>query len=750
MQLLKLSLVVTLLSCSPPTKKDATGPLRAGIATVVVDVPVGAPTGGYSRNRSSDDPGSRWAKNFPSTTGVHTDATARAIAFANDVTRTAIVRLDVCLMTPSLRNRIRQKLDEAGEPAKFIVQATHTHAQVARYFEPVHLTNASGPDFVAFGMDVYDAELDDRLASAAAASVLEAFSTLRPVSVKAASVEAGELNNDRRCENDPVYGKDFRDTALTVVRVDEVDEAGAPQKPFAALLHFAAHGTVLSGSNTLLSTDGPGAMELAASDALGIPVIYLQGAAGDVSPKGSPLGFAGTQQLEWMGRTGARLAKAAYDQAAPEKAPAHSTLMHVERGLLLTREALGYTKGQFPEHGGIACGVGGPGCGVVVSTPELGGQYCAPIEPRPKPRPPMTLLQVGDVAMITLPGEPSTAVGQKAAAALEPLGVTTRLPLGYAQDHFGYLLEQDDFLRGGYEPTVSPWGWRTGQYLVSEAQKLVETRAQAQEPPTPGTPPSFTPREFEASDAAPAIVSSPTTLERTQAAVLVFTGGDPGLGTPSVSIEEEQGGAYAQVMAAPGRPLSNGPEVIRRYEATPTVDAQPMAATRRHQWTARWELLPTQRLGRYRVVVTGRAKVGAEVQRYRLESSPFSVTPSRSIAAMNSSVLPDGRVLLAPRYAPNPMRFDRGDPVGNFRLWDETSRPDVGMTARGGTLRAEVRQGTGAPITLDATWSDAEAGFVLQLPSGATGAFEVRMSAGAIVDGLGNTNGSALTVSVSR
>ena len=53
MRVLLLPLVVVFCACPPPpaSSNDA-GPLQAAIATTVVDVPVGAPTGGYSRDKA--------------------------------------------------------------------------------------------------------------------------------------------------------------------------------------------------------------------------------------------------------------------------------------------------------------------------------------------------------------------------------------------------------------------------------------------------------------------------------------------------------------------------------------------------------------------------------------------------------------------------------------------------------------------------------------------------------------------------
>ena len=752
MRVLRLVVLVgAVLGCSPvPSPPPSGGPLLAAVATTVIDVPVGAPTGGYSRTRSAEDPGSAWANTFPSTRGVHTDATARALALGNGLARVAFVRLDVCLITPSLRTRIRRLLDVAGESASFIVQATHTHGHVARFFEPVHIGSPAGPDFVAFGMDTYDAELEARIATAAASAITAAFARLVPVSVGSATIDASTLNTDRRCENDPLYGPDFRDPTLTVIRFDEVDASGAPTRPLTALTHFSVHGTVMSGSNPLLTTDVTGAMELAASDALGVPVVFAQGSAGDVSPRGSPLGFEGTQRLEWSGLEFARLAKQAFGEAAPGPARPSSTLRQVDRGVLLTREALGYPRGQFPEHGGIGCMVGGRGCSEPVLTPvDQGALLCGPVEPRPRLRTGVTLLEVDDLAFVTLPGEVTTGVGRKAVEALAPLGARRALVLGYAQDHYGYLLEQDDFLRGGYEPTVSPWGWRMGQYLIDQVAALVATRTEPQEKPTDSSPPEPTLRVPTDSAGAPSITVDTRGLARLETATLAFTGGDPGLGTPTVRLEREEAGAFVSVKASSSRELVNGPEIIRRYEATPTVAAEPLATTRRHLWTASWETLPDTPLGRYRFVVTGRAKQGGTIEAYRLESAPFEVTASSAIVTLRPRVV-ESQVLLELRYEPNPLRFDRGDPARHLRLRDVESRPEDGALARGGQVDVAVRSPAGTSSTLTATWDEARRGHVLNLPASPAGTWELSVAANAYTDRLGNQNGSALRSTVVR
>lgn len=125
-------------------------------------------------------------------------------------------------------------------------------------------------------------------------------------------------------------------------------------------------------------------------------------------------------------------------------------------------------------------------------------------------------------------------------------------------------------------------------------------------------------------------------LERGALVCFAFTGGEPGLGTPTVSIEREVAGAFVAVMASPSRALVNGPEVIRRYGAMPTVADQPTASKRRHEWTALWETLPDTAGGTYRLVATGRAQANGwcscitsrERSRSKLERHHAALCPS--------------------------------------------------------------------------------------------------------------------------
>lgn len=755
MKRLCLALALATFGCGgqPHTEADAGAPrpgrLRAGLATAWLDVPVGVPTGGNSKP-APPAPQSPWSDKHPATTGVQTTPTARALALSDGVTTVVLVRLDLCLTTATLRLRAQEELASLGATTPLIVSSTHTHSGPGRYFHPAPADGTGGFDPTVTGMDVFDPEVESRIAKAIARAAADALAVLRPVSLGVATVELPEFNADRRCENDDLYGHDFRDTTLTLLRFDEVDDEGQPTRPFAGLIHYAMHGTFLGSLNPLHAVDAPGALELYGSDAVGVPLVYLQGAAGDVSPRAGAEGFSDFQAMERLGVVaGARIADA-FQRAQPGPAPAEATLVYAEHVVTLSRAGIGYAPGEFPENGGIGCGLGASACPAEpVSKAEL---ICLPLARRSFRQTSFAALRLGDVLIGTLPGEPTAAVGErvKTLGATVP-GVTHVLTAGYAMDHFGYLLEEADYLRLGYEPSVSPWGWRFGEYALEQLGETFSALGTPAEVPTPPPTVTATPRPIDDSSEAPGETLAPTSLSRLDTARFAFAGGDPALGTPAVSLELEVDGAFTQVMASALRPVVNGPEVVLRLALDPTTLDVPAAASRTFTWTAEWETLPSTPEGRYRFVARGRARRGGVTTPYEVASTPFEVTRSRELGARAQLALSDGRLSLVLRFPPNPTQRDAdGRVTGHYRLRDADDAPSDGARGHGGTVQATVTAPGGTPAQVQLTWSDDARAFVAAVQGAASGEWVLEVAPHDARDGAGNDNAQALRVAVER
>lgn len=739
-------------ACGPMKPPEAKpGPLRVGTATVPLDAPVGLPMGGYSRGSlysAPDNPGSNWATTFPATRGLQSLPTARAIAVSNGLTTFVVLRIDTALTTPNLRWRAQWVLRELGVDVPLLVEATHTHAGPARYFRPAPVDGASQFDPTSISLDLYDPEAEERLGRSMAQAAKAALDGMVPAAMGLGAIADFDFNHDRRCENDELYGPNYQDRKLTLVRFDAVDEQGTPTRPLAAFIHFAMHGTILDSDNPLFTTDAPGAMETWASDAVGVPVLYLQGAAGDVSPSTGARGHTDFQAMERLGRMAAPGIAKVFADAAPARAEGPMVVQWYEATPETTRESIGYARGEFPEFGGIGCGLGAEACGpaVEIAPKDL---ICLPLKRRAYTHTDIVLARVGPFLLASLPGEPTTAVAERAKEQLAQVeGTTHRVVVGYAQDHAGYILERADYLRLGYEPYVSPWGYKFGEFVVKVVGETAPKLGQASpKPPEPERIDATTHRAVVPSTVAPAAQGTVGDLERLDTAHFRWHGGDPTLGTPEVWLEREEGAGFAPVMASPLRKAGLSLEVLLRYVPEPTYRAAPDAGVRDQQWLAAWETLPDTPAGRYRLVAKGKALVAGAEQAYEVASTPFRVSPSRALARLKASVPAAGKLGLAVFFPPNPTVRTDGVVTGGVRLRDPFTDPNEGAQAVGGTVTAQVTPPGGVAQTLTFTW-DATARLYVAAFSGVAPQTTVQVAMGGAIDGAGNTNAAALSATV--
>src|SRR5262249_41899478 len=120
----------------------------------------------------------------------------------------------------------------------------------------------------------YVRELERKLA----AVMIEADKKLQSAKLGIASKETN-LNRNRHSKRKdrPV------DSELLVMRVE--DPKG---KPIAHLVNFAAHPTMIEAKERKFSADYPGVMGALVEKETGAPCLFLQGAAGDLSPNPGP------------------------------------------------------------------------------------------------------------------------------------------------------------------------------------------------------------------------------------------------------------------------------------------------------------------------------------------------------------------------------------------------------------------------------------------------------------------------------
>ena len=377
-------LLVLLLGCS--STPDVPKPdLLAGVAVVDLTPARAVPLGGY---------GARQGKPMD---GVHDPVYAKALWLETPDARVCLVATDLIGTSLDIRDAVRPA------DASLVLAASHTHSSLG----------ALAPGFWQLAMGPYDPSLKDETVARIRKAVAAARASLRPARLAFATTDAAGLSRNRRSKTGPV------DPELGLMAVLD-----AESRPMALVATFAAHGTILPDGVRHLSADWPGAFQRSLEARAGCPVLYLNGAEGDVAPR-SPGGNGDFAKAEAMG-------VAVADRAASllpgiEKRAVRGTIRYVERGVDLPSPTL-------PSH---------------------------------PTRSVLGLLELGGTRMFCVPGEPCAALG---------LELKKRFPgawvVGLANDHLGYFLTEEDYRAGGYERMMSFYGPRMGPWLVDGLSKL--------------------------------------------------------------------------------------------------------------------------------------------------------------------------------------------------------------------------------------------------------------------------------------
>jgi hypothetical protein len=221
--------------------------LQAAAAKVDITPPIGYPMWGYG------------ARHDAPSLGVLDPLFARAVVLSAGKEKIAVVSLDLG-RAPSRQSMatIRKKVKEATGIEHLFLVASHTH-----HGPVIELDNWPPKQS-------YVRQLEEKLADV----IIKAAKDQRPARLGVAAKQT-DMNRNRHSKlaERPV------DRELIVVRIE--DEAG---KVIAHLVNFAAHSTMENSKERKFSADFPGAMAGLVEKETGAPCLFLQGAAGDLSP----------------------------------------------------------------------------------------------------------------------------------------------------------------------------------------------------------------------------------------------------------------------------------------------------------------------------------------------------------------------------------------------------------------------------------------------------------------------------------
>lgn len=253
-----------------PIRSQAINPRATGFRAAVVKVDV-TPEGhqmllGYGARRS---------------TGVLDRIYHRITVLDDGKTQFVLVSSDFAVVSPSEYDKVAAKLkSQLGiDPVNFWWTLTHTHSA----------PEVGPPGLPALFMGEryqhkFDSDYTDVVEKKLIDGVAEARKKLEPARLGVGWGMA-QANINRRAKG--VDGKAFLgmdpdgpvDRRIGMLRLDKADGT-----PMALISNYAIHGTVMGGENLLISGDAPGVVAQYVEEQLGIPLLFINGAAGNIAP----------------------------------------------------------------------------------------------------------------------------------------------------------------------------------------------------------------------------------------------------------------------------------------------------------------------------------------------------------------------------------------------------------------------------------------------------------------------------------
>ena len=689
--------------------------------------------------------GELYSKTFPPSEGTYGRLVANAFVLDDGKgERVAIVQADLGGIPGELHTEVARL---AGiEREKLLISATHTHGSVGGIF-----TSAG---YAALGGDLFDRRIFDAVARGIANAVTEATSRLEPARLAVGFGTIANANGNRRTSawsRNPeasLPGATPQAHRLMAIRVDS--KAGVP---LGLITNFTNHGVIHGTFNQFLSGDNQAQATRQVTRAIrqkaeaagvrfpaGWEVVdtLTNGPAGDITPRSDDGG------VTWTGYgsiEGPAFREFARMEEAGSRQVAEAVRLWESLGTSLTTDvtldaALGFTcfcgqavgRDDHDPYDDEVVGVDDDPRYFAMSDTAILGNDDGSQHPRtvheghhhkiarlvagPTVAPPaarVQLIRINDLALASMPGEPSIQMGRRIEKSVlaEGQGLFQHVVLvGLANDYASYMVTPHEYEEYAYEGGFSLWGQQTGNALknrlldlttamrTGEAAGCRDGGCESTELPLP---PKVTDTITLLDDPLVGTASVPhASLRRAEGTSFSWYGGAPTTewspDDPIVELQRWSGTAWTSVAS------DLDPEVPVRYQREDG----------RHRWTAYFDSRLDETLGsRYRFAVSGHARqLGRRVD-YAVTSPEFVVDRTADLRIQDDG---DRRFRVTP---PLP------DGLRNFR-----ARPRVVDSALVSTTDGRVL------------------GPTFQLASGDS----VTIPAGGIVDAFGNTNDAAITL----
>jgi len=355
-------------------------------------------------------------------TSVHDKIYHRIVAMDDGTTQFYLVASDLCLFSPGVYKDVAATLKKqlGIDPRNFWWSVTHSHSA----------PEVGSPGFYKTLLGRSDHEWNrdyaQRVTNALVEGVRNAKSKLEPATI-GFGTGISMANINRRAKD--VDGHVFlglnpdgpADRQINVIRLQRADRSR-----IAVIANYAMHGTAMSGANLAVSGDAPGTVSAYVEKKIGAPVLYVNGAAGNMAPIYSVYPDPRSAHLSQFNVLLGDRIVAALDSMGP---PINDVSLSVDEKIIESRRKDGL---EWPE--------------------ELAGFSRTEPDGTTLVRLPVRFLKINHTLIWSAPVE---LFCEMAIAVRNQSPFEHTFYFGYTNGWFGYLPTSRAFEEGGYEPKTS-------------------------------------------------------------------------------------------------------------------------------------------------------------------------------------------------------------------------------------------------------------------------------------------------------
>ncbi len=356
--------------------------------------------------------------------GIHDRIYHKVVAMDDGKTQFFLISTDLAVMSPSQYDKLTAKLQSQLKINPLNVWWTLTHTHSAPEYGPPGLPIIFLGDRYQHQFDVkYTDMVEQKLIDA----IIEAKKNLAPaklgmgwgLSYANINRRARDIDGTTRLGMNPDAPVDRR---IGMMRLEKADGS-----LLALIANYAMHGTVMGGENLKISGDAPGIVAEYVEEQTGVPLLYINGAAGNIAPIYSQNPTTGrlSQYKVMLGQKIVEASKTITTTSNIVSLKSSATLVELPR-----KEGLGWAADLDNYTRTTKAGVN------MIKLP-------------------IRFLKINDdVAIWSAPLELFCEISNE---------VRDRSPFpytfyfGYTNGWLGYLLAEEEIKFGGYETTVSPY-----------------------------------------------------------------------------------------------------------------------------------------------------------------------------------------------------------------------------------------------------------------------------------------------------